>query len=166
MRSRGAGERVILHRALWFCSETEQALVCLVCSVKRRGKGSLASPRPLQTFAVPEGFLKTSLAQSSVNYLSKVFSQSCFFFFPSSLLRHCSPSSLFCIRLCSSVLCRVALRPSPGWPLRSLISLSASSSPRFIRVLLSCRFFLCRSLSASRSIWKCPVRGDMLSEVV
>lgn len=166
MRSRGAGERVILHRALWFCSETEQALVCLVCSVKRRGKGSLASPRPLQTFAVPEGFLKTSLAQSSVNYLSKVFSQSCFFFFPSSLLRHCSPSSLFCIRLCSSVLCRVALRPSPVWPLRSLISLSASSSPRFIRVLLSRRFFLCRSLSASRSIWKCPVRGDTLSEVV
>lgn len=84
----------------------------------------------------------------------------------SSLLRHCSPSSLFCIRLCSSVLCRVALSPSPVWPLRSLISLSASSSPRFIRVLLSRRFFLCRSLSASRSIWKCPVRGDTLSEVV
>lgn len=31
---------------------------------------------------------------------------------------------------------------------------------------LSRRFFLCRSLSASRSIWKCPVRGDTLSEVV
>lgn len=167
MRSRGAGERVILHRALWFCSETEQALVCLVCSVKRRGKGSLASPRPLQTFAVPEGFLKTSLAQSSVNYLSKVFSQSCFFSPPSSLLRHCSPSSLFCIRLCSSVLCRVALRPSPVWPLRSLISLSASSSPRFIRVLLSRRF---SSVEVSRlrdrfgnvrsAVTRCPRLSD------
>lgn len=60
-----------------------------------------------------------------------------FFFPPSSLLHHCSPSSLFCIHLCSSVLCRVALRPSPVWRLRSLISLSASASPRFIRVLLS-----------------------------
>lgn len=112
MRSRGAGERVILHRALWFCSETEQALVCLVCSVKRRGKGSLASPLPLQTFAVPEGFLKTSLAQSSVNYLSKVFSQSCFFFPPPlycaivhlllsfvSVSVHLSCAALLCVRL-------------------------------------------------------------------
>lgn len=134
MRSRGAGERVILHRALWFCSETEQALVCLVCSVKRRGKGSLASPRPLQTFAVPEGFLKTSLAQSSVNYLSKVFSQSCFFFPPPlycaivhlllsfvSVSVHLSCAALLCVRLRSGLFALLFL----SRPRRLLVSFAS-----------------------------------------
>lgn len=131
----------ILHRALWHSSETERALVCLVCSVKTGGKGEAGNPQSLHKISVPEGVWRLDWH----NEQCITYQRSSLPCFPAhSLLLHCAPfllSAAMLFFLCSQ-------------------SASVSILPPFfysLRLLSSCHPFLyltiwaCRNLSARAS---------------
>lgn len=110
----GAGECVILHTALRYCSETKQNLACLVCSLKRGGKKILA----VCSRSVPGGFLRSRLAQQLCRTFQKVSLSRSFFLFIARSVTF-SPfhilsllfSPVFCCVLCLHFLSHFSVFP-------------------------------------------------------
>lgn len=104
-----------------FVSETKQALVCLVFSVKRKS----GNPQSLEAITVPEGFNEQCITyQRSQSYTPP----------PPPTHPFVAPSLSSLSVVCLSVLCYVAFSPSPvchGWLCSLFVSLPPLLMPSF-----------------------------------